>query len=175
MTPVPKRCVVDTNVPMTANRMNADASQACIERSVQALRDIANGGHLFLDAGRKILGEYEKNLLVRGEPGPGTRFLKWILTHEYNGKRVTRVPITPKDADPEDFEELPPPTTGVRYDRSDRKFLAVAAAHPDRPPVLQSGDSKWWGWTESLAKCGVRIHFLCPEEVSAKHKKKMGT
>jgi hypothetical protein len=73
------------------------------------------------------------------------------------------VPITPAPDDPEDFLELSKPEDGLQYDRSDRKFLAVAAAHPDHPPILQALDSKWWGWPGSVRRDHVTIHFLCPK------------
>jgi hypothetical protein len=132
------------------------------------------GGHVFIDDDGRIVAEYRANLNARGQPGPGDFFLKWLLTHEWSGERVTRVAITPKAEDPEDFEELPQPPKGTSYDRSDRKFLAVAAAHTPHPPVLQSFDSKWWGWQESLAEHGIKIHFLCRDEIEEKHGKKMG-
>jgi hypothetical protein len=81
--------------------------------------------------------------------------------------------ITPTADDDEDFVELPEPTHGTTYDRSDRKFLAVAAAHADRPPILQSFDSKWWGWTKALSKLGVRVHFLCEDDIAQKHAQKI--
>lgn len=103
----------------------------------------------------------------------GNAFLKWLFTHEWNGARVTRVTLTPKAGDPEDFEELPPPPAGVYYDPSDRKFLAVAAAHDEHPPILQALDSKWWGWKDALAQQGVTLHFVCPAEIAKKHEEKM--
>jgi hypothetical protein len=168
--------VIDTNVMTTANRANAAASESCIAASARALQAVMAGGHVFIDHGGRIVAEYRQNLRARGEPGPGDAFLKWLLTHEWSGKKVTRVTITPTDTtnDDEGFEELPPPRTKrVRYDPSDRKFLAVAASHADHPPILQSFDSKWWGWTTSLAEAGVTIHFLCADDIAKKHKKKM--
>lgn len=82
--------------------------------------------------------------------------------------------ITPTAEDEENFEELPEPT-GARYDRSDRKFLAVAAAAAEHPPILQAFDSKWWGWQTALSEIGVTIHFLCEHEIATKHREKMGT
>jgi hypothetical protein len=131
-------------------------------------------GHVFLDNGGEIVAEYCRHLSRKGEPGPGDAFLKWLLQHEWGGQRVTRVSITAKPDDPENFEELPVPDEGTAYDRSDRKFLAVAAAHAEHPHILQSFDSKWWGWQESLAKCGVTIHFLCKDEIKGKYEEKMG-
>src|SRR5699024_3961358 len=99
------------------------------------------------------------NLSATGQPGPGDIFLKWLLTHEWSGGRVTRVRITPKADDPTDYEELPPPPAGTAYDPSDRKFLAVSIAHERRPAILQSMDSKWWGWRQALEAHGVTIRF----------------
>jgi len=123
--------------------------------------------------GGRIIAEYRRNLSARGQPGPGDAFFKWLLTHEWAGEKVTRVAITPTADDPEDFEELQAPPRGTAYDHSDRKFLAVAAAHDDHPPILQSFDSKWWGWRAALAKCGVTIHFLCKRAIAKKHRTKM--
>lgn len=172
---LPLRCVVDTNVAMTANRANSGASTACAVESARALAAVMAKGHVFVDDGGRIVAEYRQNLRASGQPGPGDAFLKWLLTHEWSGTRVTRVAITSKPGDDEDFLELPRASKGVRYDRSDRKFLAVAAAHEERPAVLQSFDSKWWGWRESLLKSGVRLHFLCERDIRAKYRAKMGT
>ena len=171
---LPLRCVIDTNVTTTANRANPGAPPACVVSSAKALQAVMSDGHVFIDDGGRIIAEYRQNLGFKGQPGPGDVFFKWLLTHEWGGEKVTRVAITPVAADDEDFEELSPPPRGVRYDRSDRKFLAVAAAHADRPPILQSFDSKWWGWQAALAKVGVTIHFLCEHEIAGKHRKKMG-
>ena len=173
MTNPPLRCVVDTNVAATANGANSAASSSCVAASARALQAVMATGHVFIDDGSRIVSEYRANLRAKGEPGPGDAFLKWLLTHEWAGERVTRVPITPKADDKEDFDELPAAPDGVIYDRSDRKFLAVSAAHAERPPILQSFDSKWWGWRDALEKCGVTVHFLCEHEIAAKHSAKL--
>ena len=170
-----EHCVVDTNVATTANGRNPGAPPDCVLRSALALQHVMKRGHVYVDHGGAIVSEYAANLSRSGQPGPGDAFLKWLLTHEWAGVRVTRVRITPKADDPEDFDELPTPTDGTFYDRSDRKFLAVAAAHPKKPPILQSFDSKWWGWRESLSAIGVEIVFLCHEAIASKHAEKMGS
>jgi len=174
MSSMPKRCVIDTNVPATANAANIGASPECVASSARALKTVMDKGHAFIDDKGLIVAEYRKHLSGKGQPGPGDAFLRWVLTHEWGGERVTRVSLTPKQADSEDFDELPAPTGEVIYDPSDKKFLAVAAAHGEHPPILQSFDSKWWGWRDSLAKAGVSIHFLCPVEIARKYQEKMG-
>jgi hypothetical protein len=69
------------------------------------------------------------------------------------------VRITPKG---ESYEEFPDHPGLADFDPSDRKFVAAANAHPDRPPILQATDSKWWGWSEALEACGLSVVFLCP-------------
>jgi len=61
----------------------------------------------------------------------------------------------------------------VFFDRSDRKFVAVANAHPAKPPILQSTDSKWWGWKDALHEVGITVHFLCPEYVQTLYAEKI--
>jgi hypothetical protein len=158
---------------MVANGADAGASPQCVAASAKALLEVTSKGHLFIDDGGTIVAEYRKHLSAKGQPGPGDAFLKWVLTHEWSRVYVTRVRITRCDrGDGEDYEELPPPPPGIRYDPSDRKFLAVAAAHPEHPVVLQFLDSKWWGWRKSLAAAGVRLHFLCPRDSRSRHAEK---
>lgn len=172
--PLPTECVVDTNVAVTANAANPGVSPACVAASGQALLAVMRTGHVYIDDKGLIVDEYRRNLRAHGQPGPGDAFLKWLLTNEWSDHRVTRVTITPNEGDLEDFIELPEPTDGTSYDRSDRKFLAVAAAHPQHPVILQAFDSKWWGWQNALKEIGVTICFLCPEEIQVKYAEKMG-
>lgn len=167
------RCVIDTNVATTANAANAEAPAGCIVASARALQSVMESGHVFIDAGGSIVTEYRANLNAQGQPGPGDAFLRWLLREEWSGRYVTRVPITPSDDDDQGFAELPKPPPGVHYDRSDRKFLAVAAAHVERPVILQSFDSKWWGWRDALEAAGVSVMFLCEDAIKQKHDEKM--
>jgi hypothetical protein len=173
---LPSDAVVDTNVAVTANGHNDGASPACVAASARALRHVMSRARVYIDDGRgrsAIVAEYRANLSAKGQPGAGDVFLKWILTHEWGGRHVTRVKVTPKKEDPDAYEELPEPTDGTSYDRSDRKFLAVAAAHPSHPEILQALDSKWWGWQSALHDIGVTIRFLCREEIARKYDEKM--
>lgn len=58
-------------------------------------------------------------------------------------------------------------------DPSDRKFVSVANAHANNPPILQATDSKWWGWKEALSACGITVEFLCPKEIQETYERKM--
>ena len=165
-------CVVDTNVPLTAN---SGEDPRCVMAAVNAIRTLMHSGHLVIDDKFLILREYKNKLSPSGQPGVGDAFLKWALTHQANPKRCTRVEITPRQEDPRDFEEFPRHEALARFDPSDRKFVAVSCAHSAAPPILQATDSKWWGLRDALATCGVQVHFLCPEHIEQLHKRKSGS
>lgn len=168
----PLRRVVDTNVVATAEGANPTAGSGCRLASAEALQALMKDGHLFLDDAGLILAEY-LGAMGTGQPEAGGAFVRWVLQNQWVATKVSHVAVTPRTGAPTGFAELPPPIDGVNYDPSDEKFLAVAAAHPEHPPVLQAFDSKWWGWQESLAACGVTIHFLCPNEIEDKYEEKM--
>ena len=165
--------VVDTNVPVAANE-KAGASPACVRNCVDALENIMRAGQVVIDSGWEILGEYLSNLSETGQPGAGDKFFRWVLTNQTNAARCARVIVTAKDESSfeENYVEFPDEPALRNFDPSDRKFVAVAMAHPDRPPILEATDSKWWGWRKTLEGCGVRIEFVCPDDIAKKHAEK---
>lgn len=75
----------------------------------------------------------------------------------------------------ESYDEFPDHDDLNDFDNSDRKFIAVANAHPAKPPVLQATDSKWWGWKDALNEVGITVQFLCPDYVASKYQEGFGT
>ncbi|MBN2209647.1 MAG: hypothetical protein JW759_10185 [Candidatus Coatesbacteria bacterium] len=122
-------------------------------------------GHVFLDDMGLIFKEYLKKLSLSGQGGAGNMFMKWVHNYQYNPTRCTLVPITPKGPEdpPTDFEEFPDDLDSLKFDRSDRKFVAVARAHPERPPILNATDTDWCIFREALAACDIQVVFICPE------------
>jgi hypothetical protein len=165
-------CVVDTNVPLTAN---GGEDPKCVLACVGAIRALMQSGHIVIDDKFRIINEYKHKLSQSGQPGVGDAFLKWVLTNHTNPARCTRVEITPRGPDPRDFEEFPSDEVLSDFDMADRKFVAVCCAHPAHPPILQAVDSKWWGLRDALARCGVNVHFLCPEHIQELHERKSGS
>lgn len=62
----------------------------------------------------------------------------------------------------------------INFDAPDRKFVAVSAAHPDRPPIAQAADSKWLDWAPALQRHGIQVEFLCLVDIQRFHDKKFG-
>jgi len=164
--------VVDTNVPVVANGSSEQASPECVKTCAIRLEQLTRKGQLLLDDKWLILEEYTANLRSSGQPGVGDAFLKWVLTNRCNPKRCEQVAITPKNSAETDFEEFPSDPALKDFDPTDRKFVAVAVAHPDRPPILQAVDTKWWEMKEPLHKAGITVDFLCEKDIrSILHRK----
>lgn len=160
------RVIVDTNVPIVANGREIRASPGCAISCVRKLLEIQQSHTIVLDGGWHILREYLLRLRSDGQPGVGDAFLKWVLTNRANPRHCQLVSITlrPNSEDQNDFEEFPNDDEELtRFDRSDRKFVAVALVHPEHPPILNAVDTDWWDYRIALERHGIQVNFLCPE------------
>lgn len=163
--------VVDTNVLLIANNQHDDVSPECIEECVRRLQSLQARGIVVIDDDYRILGEYAQKTSTSPPKGVGDVFLKWLLRNAGNSRRVHVVPIT-EGAARDEFEEFPDPALQSQFDPSDRKFAAVANAHPDKPPVWQGADSKWLDWWRCLQNYGVVVEFLCPADACRFYRRK---
>lgn len=155
--------VVDTNVLLVAERMHNEVAEECVLSCVQHLQAIKDEGTVVLDDRYRVLGEYQNKLSTRKGKGAGTVFLKWLLQHQANSRHVVYVSLTETAANC--FLEFPTAALEADFDPSDRKFPAIANAHPSRPTILQATDCKWLRWWPSLAAAGISVEFLCPEDI----------
>jgi hypothetical protein len=153
--------VVDTNVPIVANRKSNQASHTCVSHCIKKLKEIQEQHIIILDNKWLIINEYRNKLSPVGQPGVGDAFFKWVLTNQENPQRCQKVKITPTTEN--SFEEFPEDESLADFDKSDRKFVAVALTHPERPPILNAVDSDWKNFEIALNNIGIKIIFLCPE------------
>lgn len=160
------RVIVDTNVPVVANGKSDQASPECVLSCVRRLREIQQKLVLVIDDGWLILREYQGNLQSSGQPGVGDAFLKWVLTNLANPKRCEQLRLDRRAGSPpedDEFDTFPEDDALGRFDRSDRKFVALCLAHPEHPPIQNAADPDWWEHRAALARHGVQVEFLCPE------------
>jgi hypothetical protein len=162
--------VIDTNVLLVANGKHANVSHECRTECVKQLLTQRKTGLVVIDDGYRILSEYRKKTSPNQPKGVGDAFLKWLLQNQANPTHVNQVHIT--ELAPNIFAEFPDEALQPQFDADDRKFIAVANAHANKPPVLQAADSKWLGWSSALSKKGVHVRFLCPEDSRAAYRKK---
>jgi len=171
MSALPKKCLVDTNVPIIANRALdpahiPDDLMGCVLSCIEAIEHVVKKGGLVMDSGDEIFDEYHHKLSLKGQPGVGDKFMKWVHDNRWGFPEADRVTIT-KNGD--SYNEFPDHDGLTDFDISDRKFIAVSNAHPGKPPILQAVDSKWWGWKDALAEAGITVNFLCPDYIKVKY------
>jgi hypothetical protein len=176
---LPQKCLIDTNVAVNANLATRPKSKKagvpgrCIKTCIQYIENITKyHAVLVLDRNGEIFNEYRHNLSLKGQPGVGDVFIKWVNDNQWNPQKIERIAIT-RNGD--SYDEFPSHEHLKNFDPSDRKFVAVANAHPARPPILQATDSKWWGWKAALEEAGITVQFLCPKYARKKYKEKIGS
>lgn len=165
--------VVDTNVVLVANGQHADVSPECVTACALALQDLMRSGKLVLDDGFRILLEYQNKTQPKKGNRPGDAFVKWALRSRSSASLVGEVPLV--EHEERGFESFPDDADLVNFDAPDRKFVAVSAAHPDKPPIAQAADSKWLDWASALQRHGIQVKFLCLVDIQRFHENKFGT
>lgn len=163
------KAVIDTNVLLVANGQHADVSPDCVAECVRRLQDMQISGVAVVDDGYRILGEYLHKTQLSPPKGVGDVFLKWLL-RQSGTLRVEQVSLTESPANC--FAEFPDPALEPLFDAPDRKFAAVAHAHPEKPPIWQAADCKWLDWWPALKAKGVFVEFLCPSDACAFYHRK---
>ncbi len=162
--------VVDTNVILVANGQHQDISPECVGNCALALQNIMRKGKLALDDQFRILKEYLRKTQPKHGNRPGDAFVKWALNNRSNSKHVDAVSL--QNHGRRGFESFPDDETLEHFDEADRKFVAVAGAHPAKPPILQAADSKWLDWSPALQRHGISIDFICKSDIESFHKNK---
>ena len=164
--------VVDTNVLLVANGQHPGVSADCAMRCAHWLEGLMATGRVAVDEDHEILREYRHKTHASDGKGVGDAFLRWVLHRLDDPARCDLVKLAPH---PErGFDAFPDDPLLADFDRADRKFVAVARAHPEHPVILQASDSKWLDWSPALALNGVRVQFLCDPDLHAFHVHKFG-
>lgn len=152
--------VIDTNVLIAANQIDCpQAKPTCVLTCQQFLQTIQQTGIVVLDRHRLILSEYG-NKVYPNRARVGDKFLKWLLINQGNPKYCTQIEITPHST--RQFAEFPDDSELADFDPSDRKFVAVAIAHPEHPNIHNAVDSDWSEYQAALAHY-VTVVQLCPD------------
>lgn len=160
-----KPIVVDTNVLLvSAGHAEGQASATCRAACEARLLDLKDRGEVVIDRGWLILGEYTRKIDMRKQ-STAVAFLKWLMQAGKASGRVSYATLTPTNADKTDFAECPDHPGLVKFDRSDRKFLAAACAHQPRAAILNAVDTDWLLIRRPLAELGIRLELVCPEEL----------
>ena len=161
--------IVDTNVAVVASKDSDELSEddpfkECVTTCVERLEQInSDEMKLALDSERRIIDEYRRNLESMNRFSMGFQFYRWVERNWTNPERCDLIEITPVDGPKINFEEFPNDPDLDDFDDDDRKFIAVARAHPDNPPIWQAVDSKWRGFLDILRENDVTVEYICED------------
>ena len=150
--------VVDENVPIVANDSSRaepkapQADPACRLACVRALKSVVNAGILIIDSDGIVLEKYRRHLQHKGQPGIGDAFFKHVVDHQFDQRKVRRIPIQ-INADRE-FEAFPVDVALATFDRSDRVYVTLALVAPDNPQILNAVDSDYVAHRAALERVG---------------------
>lgn len=164
------KAVIDTNVLLVANGQHDDVSAGCVIECVRRLQAMEKAGVVVIDDRFRVLGEYQHKTRLTPPKGVGDVFLKWLLRQAGNPARVEQVTLT--ETKKHCFAEFPDPALEAQFDAPDRKFAAIAHAHPEKPPIWQAADCKWLDWWPALRAKGVAVEFLCPADACSFYRRK---
>lgn len=155
--------VVDTNVAVVANGAHEQATDLCRLICTKKLISIRKTGIAVVDNLGLIFDEYKKHFCFSGQPGVGDAFFKHIHNNLGNAQKVEIVTINPTDENLVEFEEFPDDPDLVGFDKTDRKFVAVAIKSTQNPSILNAVDSGWEPYRQALLVNGVTVLQLCPD------------
>lgn len=151
--------ILDTNVLLTANGDADHAPPHCVIRCVETLA-IARESVVAVDMGLEVLREYQQNVQNTFPFGPALQFVRDVLQNLGNPDRCELVAITPEER--RGYAEFPNDDRLAKFDRSDRKFVAISVASPNHHEIFNAVDTDWAPVDEALRDHGVEVRYLCP-------------
>ena len=163
--------IIDTNVPLKAANFHPvdEVDRKCSQACLSFIKKLMSSDEIIvLDTGQEVLSEYRRKIDTHSEGNAASQFLKWIMRKIALGKNVVQYQITPTGNN--NYAEFPISPEFEKFDRSDRKFVALAKADPNNPCIYNGSDTDWWNFRKALEVNGVHIVFLCEEYMIAKSK-----
>ena len=156
--------IVDVNVAIVANGQSEQADACCQLFCVRSLEEVQQN-MICLDDGDRILKEYRRHLSMSGQDdgAVGKEFMYWLSQNCYTPSVCERVTI--REHPERGFEEFPDDPALRRFDRSDRKYVAVARASRHSPLILNAVDSDWRDYESELSGHGINVSELCPQNL----------
>ena len=167
------KVILDTNVPVkaaTAPNMCPSDELSVQRKCMEYVNSLITGTtKLVLDVDYEIIREYRNN--IDKSSNMGILFLKWL--DQYLGKIDMDDLLKLKKDKSGEYESYPLDEETKDFDSSDKKFIALANLHPEKPPIIEGTDGKWWGYIAAFKKYGIRVYFLDEEYAQMVYQKKI--
>ncbi len=150
--------VIDSNIIVVANDPNHTSGEDCHATCRRFLYDFTqNPKRISMDSNELIFKEYLTYANLKGQPGIGDLFLKWL--HDKRGFEDVFEQV--------DTDNIELPTAFSSFDPSDHKFLKVALGSQFKPTTIHNATDSDWLFFEQpehsayLQAHEVTINQLC--------------
>lgn len=155
------KIIMDTNVAVKAATLERDCRDEELdvqEKCIKFIGGFVNNpeSKLVLDMDYEIIREYRKRIPTN--TALGKIFWRWFNTYIGQISLDDMVKLA-KDSDG-NYIMFPLEDRTEAFDISDRKFVALARAHSEHPPIVEATDGKWLGFKDVFEEYGVHIEFL---------------
>ena len=152
--------VIETNIIAVANDPNHTSGEDCCAICRRFLYDFTqNPERVSMDADESIFREYLTYANLKGQPGVGDMFLRWL--HDRRGFEDIFESV--------EIDNIELPTSFSGFDISDRKFVQVALGSQFKPVTIHNATDSDWQFFEIvehhdyLREQEVTINQLCPD------------
>lgn len=168
--------IIDANVILLAGTSVKDVPREqliCAKKCLEFVKKFMEHpeASLVLDAEGRILREYRRAYTLSNSPNMATVFSIWV--HQHMPKNAEDF-VSLKEIREHEFENYPESEKLKKFDPPDRKYIALAYNHKERPPIVEASDSKWWGIREDLENNGIKILFIDEAYIKEKYMQKIG-
>jgi hypothetical protein len=146
--------IIETNILIVANQPNHKAGADCHAACRRFLNDIvSHKRRVAIDFEGHIFKEYLTYATLKGQPGFGDMFLKWLYAHQGFENIVEQVQI--------EAVELPEAMDG--FDKSDLKFVQTAVGSRYKPVTIHNATDSDWLFFEQTT---TRKAYLKAEQIT---------
>ena len=162
-----KRCVIDTNVIVTANKAILGLDDDFVKKYpeliikcihfLEKIKKMDGKTYVVLDEDDEIFNEYKTHMNFSGQPGVGDSFFKWLHDIRWSFPETERIKLHKTE---NGYSEFPTDMEQIGVDPSDKKFFSVSNGHPSKPNIYEATDAKWWNWRDAAKLCGINIKFI---------------
>lgn len=155
------KVILDANVPAKAAVSPAFCPESDLqiqEKCMSYIENLVNekDSKLVLDIGYEIMTEYRNN--VCKDSNMGKIFFRWL--YDYYSRIDNNDHIKLEKNDNGQYKDYPYYDDTKDFDESDKKYIALANAHSEKPPIIEATDGKWMGYESVFLRYDISIEFL---------------
>jgi hypothetical protein len=155
-----KNGIIETNIFAGANGIADHLSEEEKNECILFISKYIKDSITYIDTSNAMFSEYKKYCSFSGKPNIGDYFFKWLWDNQNNKQKCTRVEIHPLDDKYFDFRELAQYKKLKKFDKSDKKFIAVCIAAEKVPTIYNACDSDWDEYKEVFDEYDITIEKI---------------